>query len=155
MVKRTLDHLPRIRTSRKNFIQFQAGEQRFNDAASHISYCCRQGTVQRQEQERIRQSEYHALLETEVDSNAMDHDQFHETKVRYWSDYSRVFFDPKSIQPVPDALGIVEGDWMTNHELFRRYDGVCVLSHSLTFLITFRSEYRIDGGPTTSPDRGV
>ncbi|KIM70065.1 hypothetical protein SCLCIDRAFT_502924 [Scleroderma citrinum Foug A] len=82
-----------------------------------------QGTVQRQEQERIRQSEYHALLETEVDSNAMDHDQFHETKVRYWSDYSRVFFDPKSIQPVPDALGIVEGDWMTNHELFRRYDG--------------------------------
>lgn len=71
----------------------------------------------------------------------MDHDQSHayETKVRYWSDYSRVFFDPKSIQPVPDAPGIVEGDWMTNQELFRRYDEACVLTRSLTFLVKYIS----------------
>ncbi|KAL4067291.1 Misato segment II tubulin-like domain-containing protein [Scleroderma yunnanense] len=129
-----------------------------------------QGAVQRQEQERISRSEYHALLETEDDSDAIDPDQYHDTKVRYWSDYSRVFFDSKSMQRIPDAPDMLEGDWATNHELFKRYDentelmdgplrllieecdnfqGVQMMNDTATFggfshalLRSFRDEYR-------------
>ncbi|KAI6048054.1 tubulin domain-containing protein [Pisolithus marmoratus] len=81
------------------------------------------GEVVRYEQERVPQSEYHTLLEAENEPNAMDlSDSPPETKVRFWSDYSRVFFDPKSIQPVPDTAENIEGDWTANQELFRQYD---------------------------------
>ena len=80
----------------------------------------------RQEQERILRSEYHSRLDLEEDKEQAEPIA---TKIRYWSDFSRVFFDPKSIQAVPDALapGIVEGDWNASRETFSRYDDVRIL----------------------------
>lgn len=98
-----------------------AKDQTTEEDASSVSTW--RGEVLRHEQERVSQSEYHALLEAESESNAMDLDSNPpETQVRFWSDYSRVFFDPKSIQPVPDARENIEGDWTASRELFRRYD---------------------------------
>lgn len=98
-----------------------AKDQTTGEDASSVSTW--RGGVLRHEQERVPQSEYHALLEAENEPNAMDLDSNPpETKVRFWSDYSRVFFDPKSIQPVPDTLENIEGDWTASQELFRQYD---------------------------------
>ncbi|KAF8634727.1 hypothetical protein AX15_000741 [Amanita polypyramis BW_CC] len=46
------------------------------------------------------------------------------SEIRYWSDFSRVFYDPNSLHPVPDAAyGELEhGDWKGNSELFSRYN---------------------------------
>lgn len=82
-----------------------------------------QGKVLRHEKERVPQSEYQAFLEAENEPNALELDNNPpETKVRFWSDYSRVFFDPKSIQPVPDTQENAEGDWTASQEIFRQYD---------------------------------
>ncbi|KAG9313940.1 tubulin nucleotide-binding domain-like protein [Chiua virens] len=78
-----------------------------------------QGDVIREEQERIPQSEYHSLLEE--DSEQLEVKPI-ATKIRYWSDFSRVLFDPKSIQAVPDVPKFVENDWNTSRETFTRYD---------------------------------
>ena len=117
-----------------------------NSPASRTCYC-RQGAVHREEQEHVPQSDYHALLETEENSNTMDLDQIHETKVRYWSDYNRVFFDPKSLQPVPDASETVEGDWTTSHDLFRRYDEARILRYSLFLCLYFTQNTELMEGP--------
>lgn len=84
----------------------------------------RHGGVVRQEQERIPQSEYHSLLDLE---NNSEQTEPIATKIRYWSDFSRVFFDPKSLQTVPDTPEIVEGDWNASCEAFFRYDDVRIL----------------------------
>lgn len=86
----------------------------------------RHGGVLRQEQERIPRSEYHSRLDLEGGSDAAEPIA---TKIRYWSDFSRVFFDPKSIQAVPDAPELVEGDWSASREAFSRYDDVRTLLH--------------------------
>lgn len=92
------------------------------------SFCHgRHGDVVHQEQERIPQSEYHSLLDAE-DGNEQA-EPIASTKIRYWSDFSRVFFDPKSIQAVPDTPQVVEGDWDASCEAFLRYDNVRILLH--------------------------
>ncbi|KIJ66438.1 hypothetical protein HYDPIDRAFT_87038 [Hydnomerulius pinastri MD-312] len=81
-----------------------------------------QGDVIHQEQERLPKSEYHALLENGDDLEEMDQTTPINPKIRYWSDFSRVFFDPNSIQAVPDAFEVIEGDWNANRDIFQRYD---------------------------------
>ena len=88
----------------------------------------RHGGVLRQEQERIPRSEYHSRLDLEGDSGEAEPIA---TKIRFWSDFSRVFFDPKSIQAVPDVPELVEGDWSASREAFSRYDDVRTLLHSI------------------------
>ncbi|KAF8559903.1 tubulin nucleotide-binding domain-like protein [Imleria badia] len=78
------------------------------------------GGLVRQEHERIPRSEYHSRLDLEEDDS--EQAEPITTKIRYWSDFSRVFFDPKSIQAVPDTPELVEGDWNTSRETFSRYD---------------------------------
>ncbi|KAF8846005.1 tubulin nucleotide-binding domain-like protein [Paxillus ammoniavirescens] len=79
------------------------------------------GDVIHREQEQIPQSEYHSLLEHEDDPGDVEEKAI-DTKIRYWSDFSRVSFDPKSIQAVPDAFETVESNWSASQEIFRRYD---------------------------------
>ncbi|KAG6380756.1 hypothetical protein JVT61DRAFT_5139 [Boletus reticuloceps] len=50
-------------------------------------------------------------------------------QIRYWSDFSRVFFDPKSIQAVPDTPELTEGDWNASSTAFSRYNDVRILLH--------------------------
>ncbi|KAG1750528.1 Misato segment II tubulin-like domain-containing protein [Suillus paluster] len=78
------------------------------------------GGVVRETQDPIPQSEYHARLEgdTEEEGDLARPDP----NVRYWSDYSRVFLDRKSIQAIPDAMESTEAGWSVGQELFRRYN---------------------------------
>lgn len=48
--------------------------------------------------------------------------EYTDPNIRYWSDYSRVFLDRKSIQAIPDALESTEAGWSVGQELFRRYN---------------------------------
>ncbi|KAG2135404.1 Misato segment II tubulin-like domain-containing protein [Suillus bovinus] len=77
------------------------------------------GRVVRETQDPIPQSEYHARLEGETDEGDPERT---DSNIRYWSDYSRVFFDRKSIQAVPDALESTEAGWSVGQDLFRRYN---------------------------------
>jgi len=86
----------------------------------------RRGEIARETQDPIPQSEYHARLESDMEEG--DDFAHQDANVRYWSDYSRVFLDRKSIQPVPDPLEGSEAEWSVGQELFRRYDEVLVLS---------------------------
>ncbi|KAJ8584484.1 tubulin nucleotide-binding domain-like protein [Rhizopogon salebrosus TDB-379] len=78
------------------------------------------GPVARETQEPIPQSEYHARLESNEEES--DDPAQSDPNIRYWSDYSRVFLDQKSIQAVPDSLESTEAAWSVGQELFRRYD---------------------------------
>jgi len=46
--------------------------------------------------------------------------------VRYWSDYNRVYYLPRSIHKLPDLADweAAEGDWQGGKETFLRYDSV-------------------------------
>lgn len=79
------------------------------------------GTVVRETQNPIPQSEYHARLEDEIEEGGLEST---DPNIRYWSDYSRVFLDQKSIQAIPDALEGIEAGWCVDQDLFRRYNEV-------------------------------
>lgn len=53
--------------------------------------------------------------------------------VRYWSDYNRVYYIPRSIHKLPDLADweTAEGDWQAGKESFLRYDSVRLLCRSL------------------------
>ncbi|KAG0698563.1 Misato segment II tubulin-like domain-containing protein [Suillus ampliporus] len=78
------------------------------------------GGVIHETQDPIPQSEYHARLEGDVEEES---DLVRpDSNIRYWSDYSRVFLDRKSIQAIPDVLESTEAGWSVGQELFRRYN---------------------------------
>ncbi|KAF8131640.1 Misato segment II tubulin-like domain-containing protein [Boletus edulis] len=90
------------------------------------------GELLRQEQERIPRSEYHSRLDLEDVSEQAEP----IAQIRYWSDFSRVFFDPKSIQAVPDTPELTEGDWNASSAAFSRYDdNVELMDGSLRLLV--------------------
>ncbi|KAG1824274.1 Misato segment II tubulin-like domain-containing protein [Suillus variegatus] len=78
-----------------------------------------QGRVVCETQDPIPQSEYHARLEGELEEGDLERT---DPNIRYWSDYSRVFFDRKSIQAIPDALESIEAGWSVGQDLFQRYN---------------------------------
>lgn len=47
--------------------------------------------------------------------------------LRYWSDYNRVDYHPRTIQPLPDVADWenVDGNWSLGKETFERYNTVC------------------------------
>ena len=53
--------------------------------------------------------------------------QIKENEVRYWSDYSRVFFHPRSLQRLPDLpeWEIAEGNWSNGLAEFANMEEVC------------------------------
>lgn len=89
--------------------------------SSYELILCRRGTVVRETQNPIPQSEYHARLEGELEEGDLERT---DPNIRYWSDYSRVFLDQKSIQAIPDALEGIEAGWNVGQDLFRRYNDV-------------------------------
>jgi hypothetical protein len=48
------------------------------------------------------------------------------SEVRYWSDYNRVYYLPRSIHKLPDLADweTTDGDWQGGKETFLRYDSV-------------------------------
>lgn len=128
-VKQISAHLQGIRVKKRLCHGRQLGE--FAESRGMTTCSSRRdrhGGLMRQEQERIPRSEYHSRLHLEDDSEQAEPVT---TKIRYWSDFSRVFFDPKSIQAVPDTPELVEGDWNASCETFSRYDDVRVRLHRI------------------------
>lgn len=102
---------------------------------------CRGGATVEYRSEPIPRSEYHAKLDEDEADNAVDKAkediQVSEAGVRYWSDYSRVFFHRRTIQRLPDVpeWEDVEGDWVNGAETFEKYDEVS--SSSCIVLLLF------------------
>lgn len=90
----------------------------------------RRGAVAHETQDPIPQSEYHARLESNMEEG--DELAHQDPNIRYWSDYSRVYLDQKSIQAIPNALENIETEWSTGQELFRRYNEVLALFSHVT-----------------------
>ncbi|KAH9915313.1 Misato segment II tubulin-like domain-containing protein [Fomitopsis serialis] len=109
-------------------------------------------------QDRIPQSNYHLQLDREADdddSPKNDEDgvapQVLDSDVRFWSDYSRVFLHPRSMQRLPDPPDweSTEGNWAWSKDAFERYNtGIQVMNDTSTFggftnsfLTTYRDEF--------------
>lgn len=94
----------------------------------------RNGPTVEYRQEAISTSDYHAKLEAEAQKTKREatsgdvdeHANVDESRVRYWSDYSRVFFHHRSMHRLPDVpeWEDVEGDWTKSSETFEKYDEV-------------------------------
>ncbi|KAK0451190.1 mtDNA inheritance protein Dml1 [Desarmillaria tabescens] len=51
-------------------------------------------------------------------------DMRHREPIRYWSDFSRVYYARKSVQMIPQSLDweATEGDWKQGEQYFRQFD---------------------------------
>ncbi|KAJ7268065.1 Misato segment II tubulin-like domain-containing protein [Mycena rebaudengoi] len=79
-------------------------------------------------QESVRKSAYQLHLDDESEIDSPDPEDTPSTiqaeDVRYWSDFNRVFYVPRSVQKIPDIADWeeAEGNWTSGHETFTRYD---------------------------------
>lgn len=93
------------------------------------SPCLRSGAVVEHRQDPIPQSACHAHLEGGEDERDDDvsEEQAHDitSSVRFWSDYSRMFYHPRGLHRVPDpAEWEHEVGWRQGAEKFAQYDVV-------------------------------
>ncbi|KAJ7162919.1 mtDNA inheritance protein Dml1 [Mycena filopes] len=67
-------------------------------------------------QEPVRQSHYQTDMEELNDVKLED--------VRYWSDFNRLYYVPRTVQKVPDVpeWADAEGNWTGGQDMFARYD---------------------------------
>lgn len=83
-------------------------------------------------QDPIQKSTYHSSLDESGDRNedkaAEDANnlQTGTEGVRYWSDFNRVYYVPRTVQKIPDTSEWESSDvdWNTGQELFSRYNEV-------------------------------
>ncbi|KAI0085539.1 Misato segment II tubulin-like domain-containing protein [Irpex rosettiformis] len=90
-----------------------------------------EGDVVEYRQDPIPPSQFHKDLEEEEQKEGRD-DGPHSTekastrreKIRYWSDYTMVYYHPRSLQRLPDLpdWDDSEGDWGSGEEMFERHD---------------------------------
>ncbi|KAI0002430.1 Misato segment II tubulin-like domain-containing protein [Russula compacta] len=90
------------------------------------------GEVDEIHQDYIPDLAYQNQLDQEVDEDPVIEPPDPETStiipplrasdVRYWSDYNRVYYIPRSLQKLPDLADWEEGDWQGGKETFLRYD---------------------------------
>ncbi|KAF7976565.1 hypothetical protein HWV62_6233 [Athelia sp. TMB] len=80
----------------------------------------RNGDVVEYRQPAIEKSPYHDKL----DNDGEDADGDDAPAVRYWSDFNRLYYPPKTVQKLPDVADWEdkEGDWEDGRALFRRFD---------------------------------
>lgn len=55
-----------------------------------------------------------------------DAQELRDSEIRYWSDYNRVYYIPRTVQKVPDSVDLerAEGDWDLGQQSFARYNEV-------------------------------
>ncbi|KAF8512947.1 tubulin domain-containing protein [Hysterangium stoloniferum] len=89
------------------------------------------GAVTEHRQEPIPQSTYHAGLEASeyMDTNSMTEnatetkDNDSSSSVRFWSDFSRVFYHPRGLHRVPDLADWErETGWASGIEKYKKFD---------------------------------
>ena len=87
----------------------------------------RDGDVVEYRQDPIPDSKFHAELEAQAEGASPPADtSVREEKFRYWSDYSMVYYHPRSLQRLPDPPDWEdsEGEWGSGGEMFERQDEV-------------------------------
>lgn len=96
----------------------------------------RDGTVDEIHRDPIPDIAYQTQLDQEVDEDpaqrAPDTERSPEvpplvaSDVRYWSDYNRVYYVPRSLHKLPDLADweAADGDWHGGKDAFLRYDSV-------------------------------
>ncbi|KZP14004.1 tubulin nucleotide-binding domain-like protein [Athelia psychrophila] len=79
------------------------------------------GSVVEYRQTPIQKSTYHEQIDHENDT---DGGEPNEPAVRYWSDFNRLYYTPKTVQKLPDVADWEnkDGDWEDGNALFRRFD---------------------------------
>lgn len=89
---------------------------------------CRSGVVDEFRRPSVPKSMYQIRLEAEADDTAEDEDDktIGISEVRYWSDYSRVFYHPRTAQRLSDVADYEnkEGDWIAGQDAFTKYNEV-------------------------------
>lgn len=96
----------------------------------------RDGTVDEIHQDHIPDIAYQTQLDQEVDDESAAEPPDPEvgpvvpplraTDVRYWSDFNRVYYLPRSMHKLPDLVDweAAGGDWQGGKESFLRYNSV-------------------------------
>lgn len=79
-------------------------------------------------------SEYHTRLDATETNDTTKHQEANlvvephadDSTIRFWSDYNRVFFHPRTIQRLPDLPNpeAAQGDWEMGREEFGRLEEV-------------------------------
>ncbi|KAI0310860.1 tubulin domain-containing protein, partial [Amylostereum chailletii] len=98
------------------------------------------GSVYEIRQDRIPQSQYQDRIDEEIDeepyepTSRLQRDEatgpiIQSSDVRYWSDYNRVYYLPRSVHKLPDAADFDNSgeDWQNGKEVFERYDSDAAL----------------------------
>ncbi|KAI5120620.1 hypothetical protein M0805_009381 [Coniferiporia weirii] len=82
------------------------------------------GPVSEYRQDLIPKSEYQQRLEKGEDEEENEQDSTKPDAPRFWSDYNRVFYIPRSIQQVPDLPDweANKGDWNFGRGVFNKFD---------------------------------
>lgn len=77
-------------------------------------------------QDRIPNGEFQTVLAEGLTEEGAVHLADLDAEVRYWSDFNRVSFIPRTIQRLPDSPDWenTDGDWNVGKELFARYNAV-------------------------------
>jgi hypothetical protein len=90
-------------------------------------------------EEPIPESQYYSHANSLVGENRANDVGALQTgeDIRYWSDFSRVYCLPRTIQAIPDIGGWenTDGDWQSGQEQFSRYNEVWSLIFSPDGLI--------------------
>lgn len=77
-------------------------------------------------------------MESLSSAKMQDQDQ----NIRYWSDFSRVYYLPRSLQQLPDPLPWEETcvDWRKGQDIFNRYNEVSCryIDHHIKFAKSHR-----------------
>jgi Tubulin domain len=101
----------------------------------------RDGTVDEIRHERIPDIAYQNQLDEEVEEDPAEAPPdpkesvvvppLGASDVRYWSDYNRVYYLPRSMHKLPDLADweAEEGDWHGGKETFLRYNMVRLRQH--------------------------
>ncbi|KAH9922329.1 tubulin nucleotide-binding domain-like protein [Epithele typhae] len=103
-------------------------------------------------QDSVSKSAYHTRLDQRGPAEDEDDAEPAEpTTIRFWSDYSRVYFHPRSPHRLPDPAEWedAQGDWLSSKRAFaQHHTGIQLLSDSVTFggftdafLTAFRDDF--------------
>jgi hypothetical protein len=75
-------------------------------------------------QDPITESKYHNQIQHDYEKAS--HHQDGESEVRYWSDFNRLYYAPKTVQILPDIADWenAEGNWQEGRDTCKRFDEV-------------------------------
>lgn len=91
----------------------------------------RTGAITEHKQATVRRSEYLKRLDEGDDDETLEETDAPSFKPKYWSDFNRMYYVPRSVHPIPtlSSLGLEDSrsPWATGRDVFQRYDTVSLI----------------------------